>query len=194
VRGLGWVMDGVCGMSEDKMPERLSEACQALAEAWPRSMIADGSAQALAVWWVQSREDAVGRGLPGIPRHALDRSVGEGLFDARRARRLERGLETVETRLAAEAAGLERAPNRSASSEGIRISRLLIVSADGSERFYRAVGKLTERFATRLEVLLLECDEESLGTAAYGPGRRARALMIDHKDAVVRFLSNLTLE
>jgi len=73
----------------------------------------------------------------------------------------------------------------------VRISRLLLVSADASERFYRQVEKLRSRFANRLEVLVLECDENELGEAAFGPGRRARAVMVHHKEAVVRFLSAL---
>jgi len=167
---------------------------EALEAAWPRILIANGRAPGLAAWWVRSRQQAEGRGLPRIARHALDSSVEAGLFDARRARRLERGLEGAETRLAAEEAGLKKTAAARPASDGVRISRLLVVSGDGSERFYRQVESLRARFANRLEVLLLDCDDEALGAAAFGPGRRARALLIHHKEAVVRFLSILDVE
>ncbi len=181
-------------MSTEDVSNGQVEECRALAEAWPRSIIADGTATALAAWWVGSRQRAAALGLPRIARHAMNRSLGNGLFEARRARRLERGLEGAATRLAAEAAGLEKVSDSRSGPASARISRLLIVSVDGSERFYREVEKLRERYASRLEVLLLDCDEETLGAFAYGSGRRARALLIHHKDAVVRFLSMLDIE
>jgi hypothetical protein len=165
----------------------------ALAAAWPRSLIADGSAEGLAAWWVASRDEAMAKGHPSIARHPLSPSIGNGLFDARRARRLTRGLEGAETLLAAEDAGLRKTAASPVDSERVRISRLLIVSGDGSERFYRQVENLRQRYANRLEVLLLDCDDEALGAAAFGPDRPARALLIHHKDAVVRFLSLLEI-
>jgi len=164
---------------------------EALAVAWPRPLIEDGTASGLAAWWVESRRRAASLGLPRIPRHRLDPSLQSGLFDARRARRLARGLENAGSLLEAEEAGLKKVANSPVDSGRVRISRLLVVSGDGSQRFYRQVEKLRARFANRLEVLLLECDEEALGAAAFGRGRRARALLIHHKDAVVRFLSLL---
>lgn len=178
-------------MSGESRSEAVAEECEALAAAWPRPLIADGSAPALAAWWVGSRHEAASLGLPRIARHRLDRSIADGLFDVRRARRLARGLEGAETLLAAEEVGLKKAANSQSNPDRVRISRLLVISGDGSERFYRQVERLRERFANRLEVLLLDCDDEALGAAAFGRGKRARALLIHHKDAVVRFLSIL---
>ncbi len=180
-------------VSSEDIAEASAEEREALTAAWPRSLIADGSAPGLAAWWVRSRCEAASQGLPRIARHPLSRPVEGGIFDARRARRLVRGLEGAETLLTAEEAGLKKAAGSQAGANGVRISRLLLVSGDGSERFYRQVERLHERFASRLEVLLLDCDEEALGVAAFGPGRRARALLIHHKDSVVRFLSMLDL-
>jgi hypothetical protein len=174
--------------------EASCEEREALAVAWPRPLIADGSAMGLAAWWVESRRQADSLGLPRIARHRLDPGVEAGLFDVRRARRITRGLEAAESLLTAEETGIKKAAGSQADLGRVRISRLLIVSRDGSERFYRQVAKLHARFANRLEVLLLDCDEEALGAAAFGPGRRARALLLHHKDAVIRFLSLLDLD
>lgn len=175
-------------MSEVEPQGTERDAIDALSAALPRALIADGRAGALARWWVTSRAAAIAAGLPEIARHPLGPDLRDALFEIRRARRLERGLEGAESRLASEEAGLKSAAAVRGESQALRISRLLVVSGDASERFYRQVEKLRSRFENRLEVLVLECDEEELGAAAFGPGRRARAVLIHHKEAVVRFL------
>jgi len=56
------------------------------------------------------------------------------------------------------------------------------------------VEKLCRRHAARLEAIVLECDEVELGEAIFGPGRAARAVLLDHKEAVVDFLATLEAE
>jgi hypothetical protein len=176
---------------EDERAAGQVDEIGALHAAMPRPLIADGSASALADWWVRSRSAAHVRGLPRFARHAMSPVLQNALFEARRARRLERGLEGAEKRLETEQAGLRHAARARGEPEPVRISRLLLVSGDGLERFYREVEKLRARFENRLEVLLLDCDESALGGAGFGEGRRARALLIHHKDSVIRFLSLL---
>lgn len=179
--------------SEDAgTPVEAAGALAALREAWPRTLIEDGLAAPLAEWWLAARRAAIELGRPPFPRHPLGPAVAQALFEARRARRLERGLEAAEQRLASEEAG--QAGARAAETDATaRISRLLVVSADAAPRFYRRAERLRERHAQRLEVLLLEADEDALGAAVFGRGRRARALLLDHKDAVVRLLRVLEL-
>jgi len=157
----------------------------------PRVLIAEGRAEAFARDWAARVEQATATGLPAFPRYPLGPAIGEGLFEARRAGRLVRGLEGAESALETQELGLAKAPATRPDSNRRRVSRLLVVSADGSARFYRGVERLLARFHVRLEVVLLECDEVELGSAAFGDGRHARALMIDHKEAVVRFLTLL---
>lgn len=176
-------------------PRAASAEARALAAAWPRAWVAEGRGEALARWWIQARDSARILGAPPFPRTVLSRPLARALFDARRARQLERGLEGAETRLAAEEAGIDRVTARPAgmcpTRPGRRISRLLLVSDDGSERFYRTVQKVRDRYSKRLEVLVLEADESGLGETAYGSGRRARALLLTHKEAMIRFLTAL---
>jgi len=166
----------------------------ALEAIWPRAVIAAGFAGPLAAMWVESRRRAIRAGKPAFARHPMNAKIEDGLFNARRSRRVVRGLEGAEAALAAEEAGLSKLAAATGAAEATRISRLLVTSMDGSERFYRQVKKIQDRFARRLAVLLLECDQETLGRAAFGPGKQARALLIDHKDAVIRFLLLLECE
>ena len=171
---------------------QLRPGARELAEAMPRAILAEGRAASIASdWWARAeRERAAGR--PAWPRYPVVRAVQEGLFEARRAGALVRGLEGAEEALDAQEKGLAKAGAatrpRTASR---RLSRLFVVSADGAERFYRHVERLRERHAARLEVVLMDCDDAALGEAAFGSGQRARALLLDHKGAVVNFLLKL---
>ncbi len=163
----------------------------ALAAALPRAFVATGRAESLAADWFERETEAVRSGRPPIACFPFTHAIAEALFDARRSRRLVRGLEGAESALAREAAGLAGAAATRPDPARPRISRLLVVSADGAERFYRHVSRLRQRYPTRLAALMLDCDEAALGGAVYGRGRRARALLVAHKQALVGLLDVL---
>ena len=50
---------------------------------------------------------------------------------------------------------------------------------------------MVRKYGKTLEVLVVLCDELDLGAAAFGGGQRARALLVEHKEAVVRVLDCL---
>jgi hypothetical protein len=77
---------------------------------------------------------------------------------------------------------------------GVRISRLLLLADDGADRFYRRVESLLRRHGPRVLALRLDLDAAALGGLLFGPGRRARLLLIEHKDAVCRVLLALAGE
>ena len=162
-----------------------------LAEAMPRFLIAEGLSEGIAADWILRMEQAATAGRPVLPWYPLEPTVREGLFEARQARQVVRGLEGAQSALESQDLGLSKAAATRPGENRRRISRLLVVSGDGSQRFYRDVARLRHRFQVRLEVVGLECDESELGAAAFGEGRYARALMIDHKDSVIRFLTIL---
>ena len=162
-----------------------------LARAMPRTLIAMGLADAIASDWAARARAAVERAEPPFPRYDLDEAMSETLFEVRRAGRVVRGLEDSVTALAREEAGLSRAEATKTDSGHPRISRLLVVSSDGSPRFFRQVEQLKERYVHRLEVVLLEVDEHAFGEAVYGPGKRVRAILLNQKDAVIHFLEHI---
>ncbi len=176
---------------DDKRQESARLVSDALAGAMPRALIAEGRAERLAADWIARVDRAIAAGFSPFPRYPLDSSIREGLFEVRQSRQVVRGLEGAESALAMQDLGLSKAVATRPESDRRRVSRLLVVSADGSGRFYHGVGRLRERYFVRLEVVLIECDEMELGGATFGEGRRARALMINHKLAVARFLTRL---
>jgi hypothetical protein len=98
--------------------------------------------------------------------------------------RVERGLETIVASLAAEARGLRAAGMGSAA----RVSRLLIISDDGSERFLRQIGRVLHEHGNRVLALRLRCDAAHLGAILFGAGTTAKAACVSHKTAVASVL------
>lgn len=95
-----------------------------------------------------------------------------------------RGLEQAEKKLSEEMRGMRISDRRTGVKRGKRISRLLIISNDGAERFYRHVEALLNAHSPRILAVIMEIDAETLGSMIYGPGKRARLIMLDHKDVV----------
>lgn len=99
---------------------------------------------------------------------------------------LVRGLESAERRLGEEEQGLRLL--RGEADAGVRISRLVLVTNDGSERFYRNVESLLRRHGLRIAAIRLDVDEHDLGELLFGPERVTRLVMVDHKSAVAEVL------
>jgi hypothetical protein len=114
--------------------------------------------------------------------------VKSSLRSAARAGFVVRGLEAADQRLGAEERGLEMIPGHRSDQAGVRVSRLLVLANDGSERFYRNVEGLLRRHAPRLYAVRLDIDEHALGELLYGADRVARLVLLVHKQAVAEFL------
>jgi len=118
------------------------------------------------------------------PFHGIEAAL-EG---AHRAGRVIRGLETAKRTLAAEERGLHMADESSGVKRGGRVSRLLLLSDDGSDGFYRQVDNLMTRHAPRVLAIRLQVDAAGLGGSLFGAGSETRLLMIQHKEAVAAVL------
>jgi len=123
-----------------------------------------------------------------IPSIALTWELAAALHDAHNAGRIIRGYESTEKRLGKEQQGLAMVDVKTGIPRGLRVSRLLILSNDGSERFYHGVESLLRRQGPRVLAVCLEADALQLGELLYGPGRMARLIMIEHKDHVAAVL------
>ena len=181
-------------MKRDEEDREAEADRQTLAARWPRALIEQGTAHALAARWTTSRRAAIAAGRPPFARHPLTPELASALFEVRRSRRLVRGLEAAEEALAAQSLGVRRAvpgPDATPSKSPGRISRLMLVSSDGSDRFYRNISQIIRKYGETLEVLVLLCDELDLGATAFGGGQRVRALLVEHKEAVVHVLGCL---
>jgi hypothetical protein len=119
-----------------------------------------------------------------VPVVAVSDAIRIALRAARAAGHVERGLERIEAGLEAQAHGLRAAGMGDAS----RVSRLVMVADDGSERFYRQVLRLPRTYGPRVLVLRLRCDAATLGELLFGRGEAAKAVAVTHKRAVATIL------
>jgi hypothetical protein len=128
------------------------------------------------------------RGTLAVATAPLDAALAAALARAHEGGRLRRGLEAIAQQLDAEAKGMADADRASGAARGARVSRLLLVSDDGAERFYRHVETLLRRHADRVLGVRLEAGAAELGALLFGPSALARVVLVEHKDAVAAVL------
>jgi hypothetical protein len=123
-----------------------------------------------------------------VPHAPLAAPLEAALRRAQRAGELVRGLEGAAQALADEEKGLRLAERAGDAPHRARVSRLLLLADDGAERFYRQAESLLRRHAPRLVAVRLETDAATLGALLFGPGRPARAVLLERKEAVAAAL------
>jgi len=158
----------------------------------PKSVEADPRAAQLLHQLTAQREPLWSASAVQIPVARMSDALAAALRSAHSASRVVRGLEGAEAALAAEERGLRIADDKIGAPRGVRVSRLLLLSNDGAERFYRQVEALLRRHGPRVLAVRIAIDADTLGALLFGPGRRARLLMLEHKDAVSTVLLSLT--
>jgi hypothetical protein len=157
----------------------------------PKVMDTDGTgAPVLAALRANARAPWPGSRLL-VPTARWSPSLEQALQGAQRERRLVRGLEQIEKVLEREAHGQSLADARSATPRGSRISRLMLVSNDGTERFYRQVERLVIDQNPRLLAILLDADSNQFAATVPDAAGVVRALMIEHKELVASVLTVL---
>lgn len=118
-----------------------------------------------------------------IPSLKLTPELRKHLFYAKSIGEMVVSYESVEKELAVERKGLQNVNNHSD-----RISRLLIVTNDGSERFYRELTYLQRKEGGRVLVCRLEISSLEMGEILAMPGRSVKAALINRKKSVINVL------
>ncbi|TKD11829.1 hypothetical protein [Polyangium fumosum] len=99
------------------------------------------------------------------------------------------GLELISEKLASEQKGLDALNQKTPDSpQNARVSRILFLANDGSERFYRDCDALLSRYPQRLLVCRLEISGEALGTALFGSAKMVRSVLVVDKKVGARAL------
>lgn len=104
---------------------------------------------------------------------------------------LEQGLEHIAKVLDREKHGLLALHAKAGGELPRRLSRLLLLACDGSERFYHNAESLLRRHDDRLHGIVLDIDAEALGREVSPKGRPLKALLIKERQAVGLFLGAL---
>ncbi len=123
-----------------------------------------------------------------VPLIAVRGPLNKALQAAMLKGRIRCGFEGVSDKLRGEKAGIANIRKRSDVPHGERISRIILFSNDGAERFYRHVEQLLRIHAPRLLGCLLDADSTVLGKLITGKDRQIKLVMAEHKDAVAGIL------
>lgn len=157
----------------------------------PRELEADGTAgtirQVLMVRIVQlwSGSDL------SVPMITMDDPLKKVLQTANLRGHVRCGLEAISDKLEMERRGIAHLREGKGLPTGDRVSRLLLISSDGAQRFYRHIEHLLQLHAPRLLACMLDMDGNALGTVITGKERQIKVIMAEHKEAVSEILRAL---
>jgi hypothetical protein len=127
-------------------------------------------------------------GVLEAPVVGMSEPLNKALREAQLRGRLRCGFESVREKLAGERKGIEHLRERQSAPQGDRVSRLILFSNDGAERFYRHIERLIVDHAPRLLGCILEIDCSALGRLITGRESRVKLVMAEHKEAVSAIL------
>lgn len=129
--------------------------------------------------------------VPAVP---FNQKLLDVLQAAKVKDRVARGLETVERTLGVEARGLALVDQKTGTKRQQRISRLIILSNDGAERFYRKVEAILREHGSRVMAVRVDADAFTLGEKIFGVEKEVKLLLLEHKETVAAALLSLTGE
>ena len=121
-----------------------------------------------------------------IPVLKLNPKLRQHIFYAKSAGALIFGFEAIEEYLANELQGLQNV-----DSHSDRVSRLLIVTNDGSHRFYRGLEFLQRRQGERVLICRLDVDSVAMGNILGLKDKPVKAVLVNRKKSVVNVLKSL---
>lgn len=101
------------------------------------------------------------------------------------------GLEKIDRQLRHEKAGVEKLRARGQDNQAKYLTRLLLLTPDGTKRFYRSVQTLLDEHGPGTDALILNCSSEQLSAEFFGSKNGVKALLLAHKDWVARFFQAL---
>ncbi len=102
--------------------------------------------------------------------------------------RMVRGFELIEKQLELQLSGIVNVEKKTGQASGHRVSRLVVISNDGSERYLRKVDRLLSLHQDRVLALIVDADSLKLGELFFGEGKAVKVLMFDHKESVASIL------
>lgn len=123
-----------------------------------------------------------------VPVAAFSGELKAALMTAKENDRLARGVEGIERILGIEGRGLALVDKKTTEKRVQRISRLLIMSNDGAERFYRKVEAILRQHGQRVMAVRINADSKELGEYLFGPEKAVKLLLIEHKESVAAVL------
>jgi hypothetical protein len=158
----------------------------------PKSWEADPSREQLLSMLEASAQSLREGGELRVPYLPFTEALKESLRFARRCGKMRGGLENIENLLQREEAGYAKLAGRGLGGNRPQgITRLLFVTDDGSDRFYRHCEALVARHAPRVLCVRLPVSSADLGQSFFGKEASVKAVLVEEKEYVQRVLKSL---
>ncbi len=151
---------------------------------FPRQLEADNSAEAIRQVLISCAAKLMPGGNIDVSLIEWSEPLKMALQKGRLQGRIKLGLESITEQLASERYGIKNAHQSSGAIYGDRISRLLLFSNDGADRFYRHIEQLLEQNTPRVLGCMLNVDAGVLGQLLVGKDKKVKVIMAEHKDVV----------
>lgn len=126
-----------------------------------------------------------------VSRWPLAAPLKAALQATARVGHLVQGLEQIGETLDRELKGLRALAAKTGAPQKPRLSRLLLLSNDGADRFLRQAESLLERHGERTHGVVIDVSAEDLGQMFTPKGTPAKAFLIDDRKALTLFLTTL---
>lgn len=150
----------------------------------PKILDENGQSKAIIEFLGSKMEKLWAKSEFSVPFVPFNDEFVEVLLAAAEQDRLNGGFESIERKLGFETRGLNQVDKNTSIARGERVSRLLLLTNDGAERFYRKVEKLMRKTGSRLLVIVVDVDSLRLGEILYGPDKFVKSVLIEHKESV----------
>jgi hypothetical protein len=148
----------------------------------PRQLVSDPKAEGLLEQLFSCTRKLNQESGLSVPVFELTDAFKKSLLTARRAGHAVRGFDNASEILLLERNGILKLNKQ--DGQGNRISRLVLISNDGSDNFYNKVNNLLLKYSPRVLGSVIDVDSYMLGSLLFGEGKIAKLILIDHKDAV----------
>jgi len=103
------------------------------------------------------------------------------------------GLEAISDKLKEEERGIANLREGRGLPTGDRVSRLLLISNDGAERFYRHVERLLQAHTPRLFACMVDMDSNEMGSMITGREKQIKVVMAEHRSVVAEILRAMAI-
>lgn len=157
----------------------------------PRKVEADPRHEALEKLLTQNLKPLWEKSPVQVPTLPFHSTLEDSLLKVLGYHQLERGLENIEQILNNEENGLAAIRKKAGTAVANRVSRLVIIANDGTERFYRSCESILLRHSTRVLCLRVDVPCARLAQNLFGPEKVVKALLVSEKEAVSNVLFSL---
>ena len=154
----------------------------------PRELEVDGSSEAIRKVLRARTVQLWPGGERSLPVIIMGEPLKKVLQRASLNGQLRLGLEAISHKLKKEERGMANLRIDRSLHTGDRVSRLLLISNDGAERFYRHIENLLQTNTQRVFGCMLDMNSAALGSLITGRVKHVKIIMAEHKRVVAEIL------